>query len=39
MTVEYLHRIASRTLTDPATVGAAAWLLDETGLCRTGAPI
>jgi DNA-binding CsgD family transcriptional regulator len=31
-TVEYLHRIAARTLTDPATVGAAAWLLDETEL-------
>jgi DNA-binding CsgD family transcriptional regulator len=31
-TVEYLHRIASRILTDPATVGAAAWLLDETEL-------
>jgi hypothetical protein len=30
--VEYLHRIASRILTDPATVGAAAWLLDETEL-------
>jgi DNA-binding CsgD family transcriptional regulator len=31
-TVAYLHRIAERTLTDPATVGAAAWLLDETEL-------
>ncbi|OLB75595.1 MAG: hypothetical protein AUI14_20675 [Actinobacteria bacterium 13_2_20CM_2_71_6] len=31
-TVEYLHLIASRTLTDPATVGAAAWLLDDTEL-------
>jgi DNA-binding CsgD family transcriptional regulator len=31
-TVEYLHRIAERPLTDPATVGAAAWLLDETEL-------
>src|SRR5439155_12782559 len=31
-TVAYLHRIAARTLTDPATVGAAAWLLDQTEL-------
>jgi hypothetical protein len=31
-TVEYLHRIAARPLTDPATVGAAAWLLDDTEL-------
>jgi DNA-binding CsgD family transcriptional regulator len=31
-TVAYLHRIAGRTTTDPATVGAAAWLLDETEL-------
>ncbi len=30
--VERLHRIAARTLIDPATVGAAAWLLDETEL-------
>jgi DNA-binding CsgD family transcriptional regulator len=31
-TVEYLHRIVEQPLTDPATVGAAAWLLDETEL-------
>jgi DNA-binding CsgD family transcriptional regulator len=31
-TVAYLHQITERTLTDPATVGAAAWLLDETEL-------
>jgi DNA-binding CsgD family transcriptional regulator/tetratricopeptide (TPR) repeat protein len=31
-TVAYLHRVAARTLTDPATVGAAAWLLDQTEL-------
>jgi DNA-binding CsgD family transcriptional regulator len=30
--VEYLYRIVERPLTDPATVGAAAWLLDETEL-------
>jgi DNA-binding CsgD family transcriptional regulator len=31
-TVHDLHRIAARTLTDPATVGAAAWLVDDTEL-------
>ena len=31
-TVAYLRRIAGGTVTDPARVGAAAWLLNETGL-------
>jgi len=31
-TIPDLRQIASRTLTDPGTVGAAAWVLDETDL-------
>ena len=31
-TVAILHHLAARTLTEPATVGAAAWILDETEL-------
>ena len=31
-TVALLHHVATATTTDPATVGAAAWILDETEL-------
>ncbi len=31
-TVPWLHRIAERTVSEPSTVGAAAWVLDETEL-------